>query len=210
MKEAEFMEKMDGRTLRRANGAMKDQKFFSEQINTLIANRKGASSAACRVLMAIAGKNPEMLWEYWNIFEGLLYSEGFDSKFHAIYLISALAGADNRGRIEKILPRFGELLENESVATASHAALRLGTIARAKPGLRNAITDMLMNVKGKKREESRNALINGYALDAFERYAEFMEKREMKRIIEFAKSQIKCKSATTQQKARQFLGKYGR
>jgi hypothetical protein len=88
---------------------------------------------------------------------------------------------------------------------AGQAALNSGLIAKAKPNLQTKITNRLLNIE-KNHKGKQIDLIKAYAIEAFDKY--FEESLDKKKILDFVKAQLDCKSPKTRKIAKEFLKKY--
>jgi hypothetical protein len=193
---------------RLAELALDDEKLLSDLLDGVSPARKKSAlrETSSKALMYMAEVWPEMLLPHWDYFLDLLKSDNGFSKYVAVYVIASLALVDTDGRFERSLDAFYRALDDESVMIASHLALVSGKIARARPDLREEITRRLLKVDETHFDESRQALVKAYIIEAFEQYFEVSTSKS--EIIDFVRLQIECASPKTRKLAKAFLEKW--
>jgi hypothetical protein len=188
--------------------ALNDEALLRDLLSGISPEKKKAPirEISSQALMSMAEQWPGVLLPHWPYFVGLLKSENGFSKLAAIHIIASLARADTEGLFEKAFDVYYDLLDDESVMVASHAAGKSGRLAKAKPGLQSRITRRLLAIDKTHFEPGRRDLIKGYIIQAFDEY--MGETHDQKKIMAFVGRQVNCASAKTRKLARLFIQKW--
>jgi len=123
-----------------------------------------------------------------------------------ISLIANLTRIDTDNKFEGIFDEYYSLLDDKSMIPAAWVADYSGKIARAKPELQTRITDKLLSIDETHHHPERRDLIKAGAIESFDEYYE--EAVDKKKILEFVKKQLECKSPKTRKIAKEFLEKW--
>ena len=115
--------------------------------------------------------------------------------------------ADEEGRFEGAFEAYFDLLNDDSVMVASHAAGQSGKIANAERNLDSDIVDRLIGIDQTHFDQGRKDLIKSYAVAAFDEF--FAESDRKAEILAFVQRQLDCTSPKTRKVARAFLKKWG-
>ncbi len=186
-----------------AKKALKDEKLLSKLLEGILCKKETIRFNSFKVLLLLSEKHPKVLYPKWDFFAGLVDSDNTYLKFIAINIIANLARFDTKSKFEKIFAKYYDLL-NDSVVVAGHVTANSGKIAKAKPKLQTKITNKLLNID--RTNQKHKDLIKAGAIVSF---GEYFEKSEDKRkIIEFAKAQLNCRSPKTRKIAKEFLKKW--
>ncbi len=191
-----------------AEKALKDEKLLSGLLEGILSKKETIRFNSFRILVLISEKHPKVLYPKWDFFAELLSSDNTYHKYMAIYIIANLTGTDTKNKFERIFNKYYSLLNDKSIIPAAHVAGNSGKIVQAKPELQTKITNKLLSIDKTPHEPERRDLIKGYAIEAFSEY--FEEAKNKKRIIEFAKKQLKSKSTRTKRVAHKFLKRWGK
>ena len=123
----------------------------------------------------------------------------------SVELIANLAKVDKDNKFDEIFTKYYGMLGDKGTILTAYVAVNSGKIARAKPHLREKITDLLLDIdrvyRGKQVE-----LIKGSIVEAFSEYFEESENKE--RIKEFVGSQLYSGSPKSKKLAKAFLEKW--
>lgn len=190
-----------------AKEALKDEKILSELMGNLKTRNETVRYNSSKVLNLLSEKNPEVLYPKWDYFVELLITGHTYWKLSVIPLLANLARIDAKNKFEEIFEKFFGLLNDRSMIPAVWIAANSGKIAKAKPGLQTRITDELLNVDQTHHDPERRDLIKAGAIESFAEY--FGESKDQKKILEFVKKQLECKSPKTRKLAKEFLIKWG-
>lgn len=186
-----------------AKKALKDDKLLTELLDNLWSKNETIRYNSHKVLCLISQEHPRILYPQWDYFAQFLKSDNTYHKLSAIHILSNLIKADTKGKFEKMFDRFYRLLDDKSFITAAYLAGASGKIARAKPKLQAKITNRLLSIDKTHHQQERKDLVKASIIEAFEVY--FDQTRNKKRIIEFVKKQLNCKSPKTRKAAKDFL-----
>jgi len=186
-----------------AKKALKDDKLLAELLDNLWSKNETIRYNSHKVLCLISQEHPRILYPQWDYFAQFLESDNTYHKLSAIHILANLTKADTRGKFEKMFDRFYGLLDDKSFITAAYLAGASGKIARAKPKLQAKITNRLLSIDKTHHQQERKDLVKASIIEAFEEY--FDQTRNKKRIIEFVKKQLNCKSPKTRKTAKEFL-----
>ena len=186
-----------------AEKALKDGKVLSALLECVLSKNDTIRFNSHEVLLLLSEEHPTVLHSSWDFLEDLLDSDNNYHKFIALNLIANLTKIDTANRFERMFDKYYSILDGERTMAAAHVAAKSGKIARAKPHLQAEITNRLLNIdkthRGKQKE-----LLKGHAIEALSEY--FEEAEDKKRIIEFARQQLKSESPRTRKAAEKFLG----
>jgi hypothetical protein len=191
-----------------AKEALKDEKMLSELLNNLKTKNETVRYNSSKVLNLISTKNPEVLYPKWDYFVELLSADHTYWKLSVIPLLANLVRIDTQKKFEDIFEKFFGLMNDRSVIPAAWVAANSGRIARFKPELQTRITDRLVSIDQTHHDPERRDLIKSGAIESFAEY--FGESKDQKKILEFVKKQLECKSPKTRKLARTFLEKWGK
>ncbi len=159
-----------------------------------------------QALMYMAETWPEMLLPHWAYFVGLLKSDNGFSKYAAIYILTSLARISDQRLFERTFNLYYDLLDDESVMVAAHAARNSGRLAKAHPTLQAKITQRLLAIGKTHFDASRKDLIKGYVIEALDEYMDVAQQKA--KILAFVKQQVDCTSPKTRKLAKAFLQKW--
>lgn len=191
---------------RYVNKVIKDPKILTELLNNLLVKDNTVRYNSHNVLLIISENRPEILYTHWDFFVDLLNSENNFHKVIGIQILANLTKVDIQDKFEDIFDTYCNLLDAKSVMTASHLAANLGKIAKAKPNLRQKLTDLLLNINKTHHESSRKELIKASIIESFIEY--FNEINNKEEIFKFVEAQLDSKSPKTRKIAEKFLKKF--
>ena len=186
-----------------AKKALKDDKLLSELLDDLRSKNETIRYNSHKVLFLITEEQPQALYSNWDYFVKFLDSDNTYHKLSAILLLANLTKADKNNKFEKVFGRFYGLLNDRSFITAAYLAGASGKIVKAKPKLQTRITNRLLSIDKTHHEQERKDLVKASIIEAFEEY--FDQAKNKKKIIEFVKKQLNCKSPKTRKAAKEFL-----
>jgi len=187
------------------NRALTDGKVINELLEGILSKKDIIRYNSFRVLHLLSEEYPELLYPKWDFFAVMINSDNAYHKLIAVRLIANLTWVDTKNKFEKMFNKYYDLL-NDSVIIAGHVTALSGKIAKAKPKLRDQVTNKLLNID--KTSQKHKDLIKAGAIESFSEY--FGESENKKKIIEFVKKQSKCKSPKTKEKAKEFLKKWNK
>ncbi len=190
-----------------AKEALKDGKILSELLDNLKTKNETVRYNSSKVLNLLSDKNPEVLYPQWDYFVELLSTDHTYWKLSVIPLLANLTRVDTENKFDTIFEKFFGLLNDRSIIPAVWVAANSGKIARAKPGLQTRITGKLLNVDQTHHHPERRDLIKAGAIESFAEYYE--ETSDKKKILEFVRNQLECRSHKTRKIAKEFLIKWG-
>ena len=186
-----------------AKEALKDKEVLSELLEGILSKKDTIRYNSFKILLLISEKHPEGLYPKWDFFVDMIDSDNAYWKLIAVRIIANLTKADTKNKFEKIFNKIYDLF-NDSVIVAGHLAANSGKIAKAKLKLQTEITNKLLNID--KTNQKHKDLVKAGAIEAFDEY--FEEAKNKKKILEFVKKQLNCKSPKTRKKAKEFLKKW--
>ena len=154
-----------------------------------------------KVLLRVAEEQPSALHPDWGAFAALLDSDNAFHRSIGVQLIAALACADEERRFDPVFDRYFALLNDEKIMVARHLAQSAGRIAKARPDLRERITDILLGVD--ETHHKHKDLIKSDVIQAFAEYVgEYPDKG---RTLAFVEAQLDSASPRTRKAAKGFL-----
>ncbi len=186
-----------------AKKALKDDELPAELLDNLWSKNETIRYNSHKVLFFITEEQPKTLYSNWDYFVKFLDSDNTYHKLSAALLLANLTKVDKDNKFEKVFDRFYGLLNDKSFITAAYLAGASGKIVKAKPKLQTRITNRLLSIDKTHHEQERKDLVKTSIIEAFEEY--FDQTRNKKRIIEFVKKQLSCKSPKTKKTAKEFL-----
>ena len=189
-----------------AKEALKDEKILSELLDNLKTKNETVRYNSSKVLNLLSEKNPEVLYPKWDYFVELLSTDHTYWKLSVIPIIANLVRIDLENKFEAIFEKFFGLLNDRSVIPAAWIAANSGKIAKAKPRLQARVTNELLSIDRTHHDPERKDLIKAGAIESFAEYYE--EAADKKKILEFVKKQLECKSPKTRKIAKEFLEKW--
>ena len=133
-------------------------------------------------------------------------SEHSFSRKTGVYIITNLATIDKENRFDGISDDYFNLLNDEALPVAAHAARLFGRIALTKPKFEARITEKLLSIDLTNHTESHKSLMKAYIIEAFDYY--FDKAGDKREITKFIKEQLKSKSLKAKKLASKFLKKY--
>jgi hypothetical protein len=190
-----------------AKKAQKDDKLLAEMLENLRSKNETIRYKSHKVLYFISEQQPKVLYSKWDFFTELLNSDNTYHKLSSIQLIANLTKADTKNKFEKTFDKFYNLLDDKSFITAAYVAAASGKIAKANPKLQTKITNKLLNIDKTHHDPERKDLVKGSAIESFKEY--FDQTKNKKKIIDFARKQLKSKSPKSKKIAKEFLEKFG-
>lgn len=185
-----------------AKKALENEEVLSEVLKGILSKNDTLRYNSFKVLNLISDKHPEALYSKWDFFADLIDSENTYRRLIAVRIIANFTRADTENKFEKIFDKYYDLF-NDSVIVAGHLAVNSGKVAKAKPKLQTKITDKLLNIDN--TSQKHKDLVKAGAIEAFDEY--FEEAKDKRKILEFVREQLDCKSPKTRKKAREFLKK---
>ncbi|MFW9937587.1 MAG: hypothetical protein ACFFD5_08050 [Candidatus Thorarchaeota archaeon] len=188
------------------NKAIKDPKILNELVENLVIKDETIRYNSHKVLLIVSEVNPDVLYPKWDFFVKLLESRNNFHKVIGIQIIANLTKIDIKQKFEDIFDIYCDLLDAKSVMTAANLAGNLGKIAKAKPNLRNKITNKLLEIEKTHHEPGRKELIKASIIESFNEYFEIENNKEL--IMKFVKKQLNSSSPKTRNTAEKFLKRY--
>ncbi len=185
--------------------ALADEELLLEMLDGLKNKNETLRYNCHKVLMAVSREHGEVLYPRWDYFVEMLDSRNTYHKLSAVQLLASLAVVDKDDRFDEIFDKYYDLLGGKGTILTAYVAVNSGKIAKAKPHLREQITDLLLDIdrvyRGKQIE-----LIKGSIIEAFGEYFEAAEDKE--RIREFVRNQLNSESPKTRKQAKTFIDKW--
>ncbi len=187
-------------------------KEISELVEALKVEKRAFKFNYEKVLRGVSEKRPELVYPYFDVFEGLLDSDNSFLKWGATITIGNLAAVDEEKKFEAVFRKYYAPISGPVMITAANIIGSSAKIALAKPELTESITREILKVdkanyerKGKLSPECRNVAI-GQAIDSFDKF--FGQIEDKKVVLEFVKRQLKNTRKPVAKKAERFLRKH--
>ncbi len=177
----------------------------------LLAKKQPLKHNSFKALLAMAQRNPEILYTDWDFFARLIEPDkGADTKYIGLYMLAHLTAADSEEKFEKLFDSFYALLDDNSLIPSAHVSLVSGIIVNNLPELESRITNKLLEIDATHHAPCRRDLIKSYIIEAIDGYfGKITDAADRKRILKFITAQQKCLSPKTQKYARSFIEKWG-
>jgi hypothetical protein len=192
-----------------ARKAAKDKKLLSEIIKGTSSEETAVKYNCAKVLRYLSENNPEVLYGHWNHFAGRLSSDNVFLRSDAMFVLANLATIDRGGKFEKVFDRCYSQLNDKSMIAAANLARMSGRIALAKPRLQTKIINRLLNIDETRHSKECKNIIKGKAIDSFGEFFGGASEANQKKIIQFARKQLKNPRSGTRKRAERFLRKWG-
>jgi len=189
-----------------AEEAIKNKELLHELFNGVSSVNPRIKFGSAKILRIISERNPRLLYPNMEFFVNLLDSENNILKWNAMDIIANLTVVDSHNRFNKLFKKFYGYLYEGNLITAGHVVDNSGTIALAKPELRDEVTKELLRVEKipLPTEECRNILI-GKTMKAFHVYYDKIKEKD--EIVSFVKRQLNNSRKATRAKAEELLEK---
>lgn len=184
--------------------ATNDERLLHDLVQNLWEKEENVRYNSYLVLRQICEQDPELLYPCWDDFVAQLGSDNSYHKIAGLNLVAALTPVDKENRFEPIFDTYFSLMHDRSMIVANYLCLASGTIAKAKPALRQRITRILLDIDN--TAQRHKDLIKGAALESFDQYFTDIENKE--EVLAFARSLLKGESPKTRKLAKQFLEKW--
>lgn len=113
--------------------ALRDEKVLSEVMKGISSGEPRVKYGCAKVLRAVSGTNPEVLYRKWNFFADMLDNDNTFLKSDAAFIIANLTKVDSKGKFENLFNTFFRLIDDESMVTAANVVKVSGLIAKTKP-----------------------------------------------------------------------------
>lgn len=190
-----------------ARRVLEDSSLVSYILGGLSSPKPGIRFKCAKILRIVSEKDPEELYHYFDSFRELINSKNSIIKWNAMDIVANLATVDSRNRFDAIFEDFYSFLSEGSLVTSAHVVDNSGKIARAKPNLRDRITEELLQVERipLPTEECRN-ILKGKLIAAFCQYFDGAKNKDM--IASFVRSQLNNTRKSTKKRAEQFLRQF--
>jgi hypothetical protein len=180
----------------------------------IIRTDRGAVKYHCEKIVRICSEsNPKLVYPYFDEIVEMMDSSNSFLKWGAITTLANLATVDQERRFDAIYERYFDLLNSESMITASNVVDNAWKIIRSFPEREPDITARLLAVqqntylnKGKPSPECRNIVL-GNVLDCFSKY--FAMSQCQDKMLEFAAAQLDNHRRTVAKRAAMFIKKFG-
>jgi hypothetical protein len=209
MKKVDILERLGKRELTADEGGeivLKNLKLLPEIFKGVSSPNKRIKNATAKILRTVSEQYPEKLYPKFDFFVENMNRDDTILKWLAMDTIANMVTIDKKNKIDKVLKKYYDMLSDESMITAAHSVESLGKIAKFKPDYRAEITNQLYKIKTIKRgSECRNILL-GKVFLSFENYIDQID--DKKKMIAFAKKELKNKRSGTVKKAERFIKKY--
>lgn len=156
-------------------------------------------------------KDPAKLYDKLDVFTKLLKGDNRVLKWTATLVIGNLARADDKNRIDHLIPQLRAFVRGKELITAANAIKALGAVAQAKPKYRDAIVKEFLRVerahyylRGERSPECRNIAL-GTAILAMGGFQKDLRGRSD--VVAFLVRQTKNTRPATARKAKVLLKK---
>ena len=157
-----------------------------------------------KLLQRMAEIAPELLYQEFPRFTGMLAHENQFLRCHAIRILAQLSRVDDRRRFEEVFDRFFAPIAGPALIPAVHAIESGATVAVAKPKLtERTITAILRVRRARYRTTECRHIACGKAVESLGRFFEQADDRD--RVLRFVRGQLRSSRPATRKKAARFL-----
>jgi hypothetical protein len=180
---------------------------ISKLIHHLQGEDKAIKNALIKTFTIISKKSPSTIYKYFNIFSDLMLENDKILQWNAIDIIANFAEVDEMDYFDQaMVQRYLNLLEDDSMITASHSVDNLWKIAKSKKWARNIIAEHLVRIdKIKRRPECAN-ILTGKAIQTFSRI--MPEIPDKSKVVGFVERHLSNPRPATAKKAELFMSRY--
>lgn len=161
---------------------------------------------SAKILKIISAKNPELIYPYIDFFIELLDSDNKIIIWNAMDILANLSAIDSENKINAIFEKYQKFIDNESMVTAAHVVDNSWKIAKSKPEYKERITESLLDLEKKHRDDECKNILLGKAIISFDKY--YGEIENKKEVSELIKRQLNNPRNATRMKAQKFLKKH--
>ncbi len=161
---------------------------------------------SAKILKIISAKNPELIYPYIDFFIELLDSDNKIIIWNAMDILANLSAIDSENKINAIFEKYQKFIDNESMVTAAHVVDNSWKIAKSKPEYKERITESLLDLEKKPRDDECKNILLGKAIISFDKY--YGEIENKKEVSELVKRQLNNPRNATRMKAQKFLKKH--
>jgi hypothetical protein len=162
-----------------------------------------------KVLRLIAERRPELLYDRFDFFAGLLGHNNKILQWEGLIVLSHLAWVDSENKFAGIFERYFAPITGPVMITAANAIGGAARVALAKPWWADQIAAAVLQVARARyaTPECRNVAI-GHAIKALDQFFGLLE--HPKPVRRFVRKQLQNPRPATRKKAEAFLKKHRR
>ena len=184
-----------------------NQEAISKLIPILVGEDKALKNALIKTFAVISKKSPITLYPFFHRFSDMMLDNDKLLQWNAIDIVANMAEVDEMDYFDQsLVQRFLNLLEDDSMITASHSVDNLWKIAKSKKWARNTIAEHLMRIdKINRRPECAN-ILTGKAIQTFSRI--LPEIQDKNKVVGFVERHLSNPRPATAKKAELFMNRY--
>lgn len=207
MNKQALYERLDPKLDQIADMAINDPSIVKLLFDGLSEDNPRIKYGCSNTLIIISGKQPDMLYPYFSLFEQQLKNENKFVRRAAIIVIANLTKVNHENRFDRIFSKYYSEIAGPNVTSASYIIRGSAVIAKAKPYLTKKITEELFKIKRARFQtpECRNVAL-GYMISSFDKFFEQVENK--KEIINLINEQTDNLRKPTKNKADRFIKKW--
>ena len=188
--------------------AITDKNARNEIVNRMVTDPHIMVYYHCYyVIFKASLKKPGLFYKYWDQISKLMRHENSYHRNFALDIIGNLLKVDHKDRLAEIEDDYFALINDEKFMTGNCCLQNLHKIYRNKPGLRDNIVAILLDI-----DNACNYTVKQRALlkhDVLEIFEDIYDQREEKEgITGFIKAQIDSVSPKSRKKAKQLVQKF--
>jgi hypothetical protein len=183
---------------------VKEPPLVAELIRLMGERAVRVKYGASKTLLIVAGKEPGLVYPWFDFFTQLLDSENNVFRWTALRMLASLARADAEGRTERVLGKHLSVIPGPQMIAAGNAIAGAAEIALAKPELADRLAGAILGVQRAVYDtvECRNIAI-GHAIVALDRFFGIIP--DKKAVADFVEAQLDNTRSGTRKKAQAFL-----
>ena len=190
----------------------KDSSLLPEVIMGISSPEAAVRYGCAKVIMRLSEEQPENVYGYMDFMINLLSSKHRILTWNAIITIANLARVDKEKRIDMILTKYFDLINNEYMVTVANVVGNAWKIALAKPYLADRIAAELLKTEDISTSahltEECKRVITEKAITSLDQFFDLIEDKQ--KVILFVRSKVKSSRRTLREKAIRFLQKRDR
>ena len=168
---------------------------------------KALKNALIKNFAIISKKSPAILYQFFPVFSDLMLDNDKILQWNSIDIVANMAEVDDMDYFDQsLIQRFLNLLEDDSMITASHSVDNLWKIAKSKRWAQKTITEHLVKIDKINRRPECSNILTGKAIQTFSRI--LPEITDKNKVVVFVEKHLTNPRLATAKKAELFMNRY--
>ena len=158
------------------------------------------------LINAVSLTNPELFYEYWDLFVSLRYHKNSYHRNIFHWIITNLIPVDSQNKFDKIKKEYFSQIKDVKVLTGLEAMKDIIIMSQYRPDLEEEIISLFIDENMiKDYTDKQKDRFHFYSMEYFE---SLLDRKKDERLLDFIKTCLNAKNTTTAKKAKQILKKY--